>query len=344
LGKFIGGMITLAVPIAMGFLMVSLILELSPAVELAGDDWGRISLMLVISLVMVSVMLNLGLFLSSMTKRSADTLMLLLFLWIVFLFVIPNGSVYLSAQIRPIESRKKADSQVQEIWGRFQREKASFRDSIPTHGLAIQSDDKEPWGGYTRFATRSLVRRNQKYYAFVEPLRIRYAHDAWQVTRRYLESMKQQKRLANLISMVSPISLYETLITSLSRTHVSDFDRFAHAAGEYRQQIIDYLYSVKAFSSIRYFATIKEEHLFEVYGSDPEKPFDGFDEFGTLKERYDISAPSPMNVSDISQFRYHPERAADTMKRILPELALLCFVSVFLFMCAFAAFLRCEVR
>lgn len=335
-GKFIGGMITLAIPIAIGFLMTSLILELSPAVELTGDDWIRIALMFVFSLIMVSALFNLGLFLSSVTRRASDTLMLLLFLWVLFLLVIPNGSAYLSSQIRAIESREKIDSQVQEIWGRFGREVSDFRRTIPSMGdWPIQSDAQEPWGWYHRFATKNLIRYKQTLNASAEPLKIRYADDAWQANRSYLESMKRQKELAGSISTASPISLYEALITSLSRTDVPNSERFAEQARGHRQQMIDYLYTMKAFSSIRYFATVKEEHLFDV---------NSINEYGPIREKYDREEPSPLDVSDVPLFRYRPEGVAVTMKRILPDMALLCFISVLFFMCAFAAFLRYDVR
>ena len=334
-GKLIGGMITLAIPIAIGFLMISLILELSPMVELTGDGWIRIALMFVFSLIMVSVLFNLGLLLSSVTKRASDTLMLLLFFWILFLLVIPNGGAYLATRIRPIESRERLDSQVQEIWGRFRSEAGDYYRGTPRQSNIIQSDASEPWGWYHRFATKNLVLFKQGLNAFTEPLRITYADEAWQAARRYLESMKRQKQLGNSISRVSPLSLYENLISSLSRTDVSDSEMFAIQAKNYRQQIIDYLYNKKAFSSIRYFATVKEEHLFDV---------NNMDEYGALRERYDTKDPSPLNVSDVPLFRYRPEGVAATMRRILPDMVILCFMSVFFFMCAFAAFLRCDVR
>lgn len=333
-GKLMGGMITLAIPMAIGFLIISLMLELSPTVELTGDDWVRISLMFVISLVMVSALFNLGLLISSLTRRSSDTLMLLLFLWVLFLLVIPNGSAYLSARIRPIEPREKIDSQVGEIWSRFRKEIWDFRKKIPETGYSIQSDSGEPWGWYHRFATKSVIRSGQKLNAFAEPLRIKYADDAWQADRSYLESMKRQRELAGFISRASPISLYENLITGLSRTDVPSFERFAQQSREYRQQMIDYLHSRDAFSSIRYFATVKEEHLFDV----------NVEEYGRLREKYGTKEPSPLNVAEISQFRHRSEDATATMKRILPDVAVLCFMSVLFFMCAFAAFLRYDVR
>ncbi len=332
LGKFIGGMITLAIPIAVGFLIASLILELSPAVGLTGDDRVRIWLMFAVSLILVSLMLNLGLLLSSLTRRASDTLMFLLFLWVIFLLVVPNASVYLAARIRPMKSREAADSQIGETWDRFQKELSEFYRENP-EPMAPQSAGWEPRGWYYEFTERDLIRFKQKLNDFSEPLRIGYADDAWHANRNYLQSMKRQKKLAKLISKLSPISLYESLITSLARTDVSGSEGFVTQAREYRQEMIDYLYGIDAFSSIRYFATVNPEYL-----SDTSN--DGYDR---LREKYGRGA-SPLNVSAIPHFRYRPEGAAATVKRILADLVLLSFTSIALFICAFAAFLRCDVR
>jgi len=331
-GKSIGGMITLSIPIAIGFLMISLILEFSPVVELTGGHWTRIALMFLLSLIMVSVLLNLGLLLSSITKRSSDTLIFLLFLWVLFVLVIPNGSAYLAKRIKPIELRERIDSQVQEIWRRYQDGFSDFNSRTPWPNNTSQSDASDPWGGYHAFATKDLIIYKQKRYAFGEPLRIRYADRAYQAEKSYLEGMMRQKKLAESISRASPIAIYENLINGLSRTDTQSFESFAGQLREYRQQIIDYLYSVKAFSSTRYFAAVKEEYLHDNSQA----------KYGELREKY--SDPSLLDVSGVPQFHYRPEGVAATVKRILPDVMILCFMSVLLFMCAFAAFLRCDIR
>jgi ABC-type transport system involved in multi-copper enzyme maturation permease subunit len=333
LGKLVGGMITLAISIAVGFLMISLILEFSPTVEMTGNDWLRIALMFVFSLIMVSLLFNLGLFISSVTRHASDTLMFLLFIWVLFLLVIPNGSAYLAGRIRSIESREKVDSQVQEIWGRFEKELDSKRKPWP-QGNSVQSDAGEPWGWYHRFATKNLIRYKQELNTLSEPLRIRYADDAWQANKEYLESMKQQKDLVDFISKFSPISLYEELIAGLSRTDVPGSERFANQAREYRQHIIDYLHNKKAFSSLRYFTTVKEEYLFDISAND----------YDLSRKKYDSVEPRPLDVSDVPQFHYRPESVADTMNRIMPDFLILCFISILLFMCAFVSFMRCDVK
>jgi hypothetical protein len=267
------------------------------------------------------------------TRRSSDTLILLLFIWVLFLLVVPNGSAYLANRIRPIESREKIDSQVQEIWRRYQDEFGDFSSRTPwPGGNAIQSDDSDPWGGYHAFATKNLIIYKQKRYAFGEPLRIKYADRAYQAERSYLEGMMRQKKLAVSISRASPIAIYGNLINGLSRTDVPNFEGLAGQLRGYRQQIMDYLYSVKAFSSTRYFAAVKEEYFSDNSQAD----------YGELRKKY--SDASTLDVSGVPVFHYRSEDVAATVKRILPDALILCFMGILFFMCALAAFLRCDVR
>ncbi len=334
-GKFIGGMITISVPIAIGFLVGGIILTISPMIRLSSSDWFRIVLMFFVSLIMVGVLFSLGLFFSSMTRRASDSLMLLLFMWVLFILVIPNVSTYLADQMKPIESREKIDSQVQEMWREFNKEVRDFDRKNPSKGSHVTSDEQEPWGWYRKFATKGLIRREQKLKAFSEPLRIEYADKAWQAERSYLESLNQQKKFSDMLSCFSPISLYEILISGLSRSDVASFEGFFEQTREYRKQIINYLYSKNAFSVIRYMATVKEEHLFDI---------SSMEEYGVLREKYDREEPSPLNIEDIPQFRYQPESVAATVKRILPDMALLCIMGILFFFCGFVAFLKYDVR
>ena len=336
-GKFIGGMITISVPIAIGFLVGGIILTVSPMISLSLSDWLRIVLMFFVSLIMVGVLFSLGLFFSSMTKRASDSLMLLLFMWVLFVLIIPNVSTYLADQMKPIESREKIDSQVQEMWREFNKEVRDFDIKISKTGTEyqVESDANEPWGWYHKFATKVLIRQEQELNAFSEPHRIECADKAWQAERGYLESLNQQKNFADMLSRFSPISLYEILISGLSRSDVASFEGFFEQTREYRKQIINYLYSKNAFSAIRYTATIKEEHLFDV---------SSMEEYGVLREKYDREEPSPLNIEDIPQFLYQPESVSATVKRILPDMALLCIIGILFFLCGFVAFLKYDVR
>jgi hypothetical protein len=284
---------------------------------------------------MVGVLFCLGLFISSTTKRASDTLIFLLFLWVLFVLVIPNASTYIAGWVKPLESRENINAQIQRIWNEYNNE---FRDIVSknrTAGYEVQSDISEPWGYYHYYASKSLVESKQKIFSVSEPLRIEYADKAYQMDRIYLESLKQQKNLADIFSQFSPLSIYEGLISKLSRTDIESAEKFYEQTREYRNQIINYLYNKKAFSSIRYFATVKEEYLFDVKD---------IKEYTILRDKYGDKNVFPLTMEDFPQFHYQPEGIVSTIKRILPDTALLVIIGILFFLLAFVAFLKYDVR
>lgn len=336
LGKFLGGMITIAIPITIGFLAAGLILSVSPTVNLTASEWVRIISMYFISLVMVGVLCCMGLFLSSITKQASQTLISLFFLWVLLVIVAPNSNTYLAARINPVESRREIDSQLTEFRGELRNKVRDFYRQYPrTDYYYVQSDATEPGGYYHWYASKSQVRLEQELYAFSEPLQIDYADRAWQLEKSYLESLKKQKKLASTLSLISPLSVYEILVSALARSDAASFERFYEQAVEYRRQLIDYLYDKKAFSSIRYFATVKEEHLFDVKN---------IEEYSALRKKYENVKAEHLNLDDLPRFSFKPESPADTLKKILPGFGLLCFIGVLFFICAFVAFLKYDVR
>jgi ABC-type transport system involved in multi-copper enzyme maturation permease subunit len=336
LGKFIGGMFTLAIPIAMGFVVTSLILEFSPITNLSGDEWGRIFCMFLSSLLLVGVLFSIGLLASSMTKRSAITLMFLLFVWITFLLILPNTSSYLAIRLKPTESLRNINSQIQNVEENLRKEIYQIYFNTPEEGeYNAQSDREEPGGYYIQFATRGALRYHQSIHKQMVPLCLKAAEDIWNINRQYIDSLNRQKILASWIAKISPIFLYERIMNSLSRTNYSNLANFSDQARRYRQQLIDFLGSKNAFSSLRYFTVMEKEPDFEV--SD-----DG--EYYEMLKKYAEFEPDPLDISDVPRFRYQRESVATSFMKLLPDLVILLFMGIFFFACALVAVLKYDVR
>ena len=335
MGKFVGSLITIVIPLTTGFLAVGLILSISPAINLTASDWLRIILIFLASLVMVGTLCCFGLFISSLTKKASDTLIFLFFLWSIFVFVIPNAGTYLANRIIPNEPREKIDLQAENNMNEFRKKVGEYMRQIPREGYIVQSDAQEPWGYYHSYASKGKIRFNQQLYAFAGPLEAEYVDKEWRLRKNYLESLIRQKKLAEMISRISPLSMHEHIISALSRSDLASFERFYQQAAEYRRQLLDYLDQKNAFSSIRYTSSVKEEHLFYVKNSA---------EYSELRKKYENVKALPLNLDDLPRFQYISENFPDTLKRILPGVVLLSITGILFFLCAFAAFLKYDVR
>ncbi|MHC4206865.1 MAG: ABC transporter permease, partial [Planctomycetota bacterium] len=137
LGKLLAGLMVLVVPITISFILGLVILLSFSMVDLTGSDLIRIGLMFLASLVFIATIYNLGLLFSCLARRSAVSLVLSLFLWIIFVVVIPNGSVYLATQVIPVEPENKINEQITSLRKEAQTE---FYKEQERSGRSFRSD------------------------------------------------------------------------------------------------------------------------------------------------------------------------------------------------------------
>jgi ABC-type transport system involved in multi-copper enzyme maturation permease subunit len=319
--KLLAGLLVLVVPITITFTIGLIILLFFPMVDLSRSAWIRVGLMYLTSFLFISAMYNLGLLFSCLTKRSAISLVLGLFLWIIFVVVVPNGSVYLAERIQPLESEEKIDGQIKSLQQDYQRE---FNESKPSNVDISRSDSRGAFGHwYHRKINKEGVEYFKKRYRLEYTLGIKYADKFWEVEHSYLSGLSRQNKLAHNLSRISPISLYGNAMSSLAGTEIAGFQSYIMSVKAYRLRFIDYVRSrtdnFSATSLFTPFTVEQMEHL-------PDKSED----------------PS-LNLQDLPRFIPKADLVVDIRKAI-PDLVLLIFASVLFFTLAFVAFVRYDVR
>jgi ABC-type transport system involved in multi-copper enzyme maturation permease subunit len=118
LGKWAGNFLSLAVP----FLLVTglglAVMSIDPELRLSPAGLGRFALILAAGLVYIALFLSLGLLVSSLVRRSATSLVVLLLVWSALVFVLPNLGTLLARQIVDVPSVKALSEKRQQIWSR----------------------------------------------------------------------------------------------------------------------------------------------------------------------------------------------------------------------------------
>ncbi len=328
LGKLLAGLMVLIVLITITFILGLVILLSFSMVDLAGSDWIRIVFMFFASLVFIATMYNLGLLFSCLARRSAISLVLGLFLWIIFVVVIPNGSAYFATQILPIQSEDKINEQVALLRREAQRER---RRELQNSGRSYMSgsgsrSDASGGGfgrGYVRSSNEVFIHNSLIDNSISVPIDIKYADKYAEVEYGRLRSMFEQTRLSNNISRVSPISLYENVMSVLAGTDVASFRHFIYAVKAYRNDIVGYIRSrTDNFSSLTFFTPCTKEEL---------------------QTRPKGDTAPPLDLRDLPRFMYKAD-IVGSLHRVIPDLTLLIFGNVLFFAMAFVAFLRYDVR
>lgn len=91
LGKYLGALVSIAVPLGFCFVLGTLFVLFSKNVEADSDFFLSMGLLFFISLLYLSCILLLGILVSSRTKTSFSSLLLLLGFYLVFTFLIPQA-------------------------------------------------------------------------------------------------------------------------------------------------------------------------------------------------------------------------------------------------------------
>ena len=116
IGKWIGGFVSLIVPFLLACLTATVIVTLSPQIQLNGDDWTKLILFLFSSVLYIAIFFSLGLLISGLTHQTSSSLVISLFLWAIMIFVIPNLGNILAKQFVHLPSVQQLETKRQQIW------------------------------------------------------------------------------------------------------------------------------------------------------------------------------------------------------------------------------------
>jgi ABC-type transport system involved in multi-copper enzyme maturation permease subunit len=216
LGKVIGGFISLLIPLIIPLVLSMLMLLVFPNISLNGESWGRLLLMFLMYFLYLSVFITLGLFVSARTSRSSTSFLILLFIWVIFVTVIPKLSVMTAAQIKPIPSvheiTAKKDAFLQQVQGGAQKEVLNW---IKANGPKPGEDQKV------------FQDRLKKYLEdFQQESTKKIDENNAALERDYQLRKVAQQNLAVNLSRISPASALMFSTMSLARTGIDEHERF----------------------------------------------------------------------------------------------------------------------
>jgi len=125
LGKYAGTMITLAIPLIIGMFVSLIIIVPSKDVIIDGSGWLKILIMILVSFLYLSIFVLLGMFVSSRTGHSANSMAILLLAWIVSVILLPSfcGIIFDVTYEEPTEKelQRRLKEAREEIWDNHER-------------------------------------------------------------------------------------------------------------------------------------------------------------------------------------------------------------------------------
>ncbi len=366
-GKVLGILITLVPILIFSFLLSAVLILFSRNIAFSAVEWGRIGLLFAVSLLYLTVFVFIGLLVSARSKTSVTSLVLCLFLWVFFVFLVPNVAANFAESFVRVQSRDNLDRVLTDI-DRERDEKvrqAQKAQGIP-EGLSCwwcsNGDDgfMETYGNPR--PDFDLFRRRA---AISEPLRIQYADRRWALQRAYLDSLARQARAAESLSLISPAGLFRTIASAVCATDLRSHESRMGWIRQYRETFVRYLEAKNIFSSFRWITPAPPES-FQTEDELTEKRTGGefktaqayeawaakqtdfrlrWEKLSKVKIPGDVPEDFPyLDVSDMPRFPDRPMGIFSGLESSVVTVGLLVVEIILLFYVGYVAFLRFDVR
>jgi ABC-type transport system involved in multi-copper enzyme maturation permease subunit len=367
-GKILGILMTLLPILLFSFLLSVVLILLSRSIVFSAVEWGRIALLFAVSLLYLAVFVFLGFLVSSRSRTSVTSLVLCLFLWVVFIFLVPNLSANFAESFVRVESRDNLDRVLADLdRERGERTNQALKAQGVTENLSCWYCSSGLDGEFETYGndrqTFDLMRRRAE---ISEPLRIQYADKRWALQKAYLDSLDHQAGVSERLSWISPAGIFRTLASAVCATDLDSHEALMDRTRQYREAFIRFLEAKRIFSSFRWITPAAPESFFTTEDAAVEKRTGGefktaesfwswakqqkdqwaaFQKLGKVKIPGDGPADFPfLDISDMPRFSDQPQGVFSGLEASVFAIAMLAVEIVLLFYLGYVAFLRFDVR
>lgn len=222
LGKICGAFITIAVPLALSFLVSLLILRVQFQVSFTPSEWGRLALIALFLISFTFVFLNIGILISALSSNSATSLISSLFVWAVLIFVVPNFGVLLATGIAKVPPsdvlRREKTDKLATAYHEWVQTYESYR---AEYGM----DKPIPPNLWNEWE----VERDEK---------IRRANSS--LEEQYQAKVQEQIRLAQSLSRLSPSFVFYSECAAIAGTDLDAWSDYITRLKQYKSDFVEY--------------------------------------------------------------------------------------------------------
>jgi len=203
-GKWMGNFLCVSVP----FLLVTLIgigiFNLDTDIRFSSGNLIRMAVIIFISLVYIAFFLSLGIFISALTKKAATSVVILLFVWALVVFVMPNLGTLLARQFVDVPSVKALSEKRQQTWTRE-----------VLLGIADRKTGISSWED-----------RYKTIYSDMDKLE-----------EDYRNKFNRLVRLSKDINRISPVASFIYAVTEIAGTGIGEESNLKRAVVSYKNSI-----------------------------------------------------------------------------------------------------------
>ncbi len=236
LGKLIGGLLSLFIPLLIPTLLSLAVLLLLPSVQFASNDWLRLIFILGIFLLYLTVFFLIGTYVSARTKSVNVSFLIALFIWVLVVLVIPKSSSILAEQFIQVSSSQQYRIEKVRLWDDLSDKYDQKRTQLTEDYTAQQNIE-------TSRELREKLRDEylKKMDGISEQKHIELEKKQAQMEREYQQQQRNLATLAITLSRISPAAAMTHATMNFADTGLGSFDHFIRSAYAYKERYIAFI-------------------------------------------------------------------------------------------------------
>jgi ABC-type transport system involved in multi-copper enzyme maturation permease subunit len=310
LGKYLGAILTLMVPLLVGMLINIIIINFLGKVNLDAKMAARIGFISLVGLTYLSVFVFLGLFISSVTHRTPTSLLLSLSVWLILVVVIPTLAGMAGEHLTNAPKEAKFAQRQEEIYQIWRN---------PSYGQKLLQEIAR---NRRLTETAEIQREAIRLLTIATDEKIKLNQDIW-------HAVESKENLARNLARVSPASAFQFACESLAFTGITGERSFYRAAQNFVSVYRDY---IKEKTGVAYeFHLSTHPWKIEVPGK-------------TLSISTPIQPKLKGELRDLPQFKELYPSISDSFRHSVLDIALLILWNILLFLLSNLLFIRYDVR
>jgi ABC-type transport system involved in multi-copper enzyme maturation permease subunit len=222
LGKYFGAIFTLGIPLLIGLLLNLIILNSYSVIAIGSSEWLRIIVLVLLSILYLSIFVFLGMFISSRTAHSANSMVILLLLWAGFVILTPGLGRIFSGMSGEIPSGPELARKIREAGDQIHENREKYaKDASIVDDNGCYVNPKAT----ARFFNAKTESRNRLF-------------------EDYMNQMIAQVNFGRLFVQISPAVIYQSASEKIAGTGISRFWNLYQQLKRYQKTFKEFVLSV----------------------------------------------------------------------------------------------------
>jgi|GEM_PF-5848709 len=336
-GKW-GGIMMVLVPVFLLGAAINLsIIITSRVINFTAEIMTVIAWVVGLTIIFLGAHVIIGLLASSLAAKASTALVICFVFWVIEVVLVPSSAALASQFLAPIPDSKIYQTELKSAQQRYDVNRPEIS-SLMIDEILDRPDlsDREKENQLNELQ-QTIIRQHRQAYETLH-------RELIQIREQYVNRLIRQSHMVQLLSAMSPVSLYQSLLSSLAGTDFRNHELFYRAANQYRQSFARWVERMKRAMRSKWTITVKRVSM-----QDFDRTVSELGEVGIYERGYMLIIPRlsykdvPIDKSTLPWFDYEGGSLNDRLHLILRQAATLMVLTTVAYAMAWIAFIRYRV-